>query len=733
MIGQNVSHYKVVDKLGAGGMGEVFLAEDTELGRKVALKFLPAALSGDPDVRARFKREAQALAALNHPHIVTVYQVAEHDNQPFMVMEYVAGKSLRDVAQADDVPLDKIVGWATQIAEGLATAHKAEIVHRDIKSDNILMSEDHRIKILDFGLATRQGVARLTREGSTIGTMAYMSPEQAHGRDADHRSDLFSLGVVLYELTTRQLPFRGEHEAAISYAVMHEEPDPMARYSAKIPDEWQRIVGKCMKKDADERYQSAADLVADLKSLKRTLTGATPVEASAKESKPSIAVLPFSNMSADPENEFFADGLTEELLNVLARNPELKVTARTSSFAFKGQHTDLRDVGKKLGVESILEGSVRKAGNRVRITAQLVKVTDGFHLWSDTFDDTLDDIFAVQDKIADSVSKAMNVALLGETEAKPKSNPEALNLVMQAKHFATRQTRESVERAVILFKEAIEIDPACGPAWSGLANAYLVQEAYGLCGDPGMNYDRVKQTVEKALSIDDTDPRAWLTFGWYAGVVELDWEKSEKSFRKGLELAPGDVDAITGVANLELLFGNFDEARRLAEHAVSLDPLHAEAHLYNGRVYLFAENYPEAIKRYKQALALSPGITPAHSSLGLMMFLEGEHEVGLAEIMKEQTPGYRLYALAVAYHSLGRSAESDEALAKLKSLGEQWSHQIAMVHAQRGEFDEAFAALERSYELRDAGLPNTNFSPLLKPLKSDPRWAPFLEKIGLPL
>lgn len=431
--GTMVDHYRIADKIGAGGMGEVYLAEDTRLNRRVALKFLPAHLAEDADVRARFTREAQAAAKLDHPSIVTIHEVGEHLGRPFFAMQYIDGKTLHEHSQNQSLPVAQIVQLISQVSDGLAKAHTAGVTHRDIKSANIIVDGDLRPKILDFGLATIQGGEMLTKVGSTLGTVAYMSPEQATGREVDHRSDLFSLGVVLYELIAGRTPFKRNNDAATLHAIVSETPEPLARYKSDVAPELQRIVSKTLAKNPAERYQSASDLSADLKTVLRAAeTGEYRTTGKVALSRPSIAVLPFTNMSADPENEYFSDGLTEELLNVLAKNSELKVTGRTSSFAFKGKQEDLRGIGQKLGVETLLEGSVRKSGNRVRITAQLVSVADGFHLWSETYDRVLDDIFAVQDDIAKAVSKAMHVTLVGVVEEKRTVNPESYALILRS-------------------------------------------------------------------------------------------------------------------------------------------------------------------------------------------------------------------------------------------------------------------------------------------------------------
>ncbi len=555
--GTMVHHYRIIEKIGAGGMGEVFLAEDSKLGRRVALKFLPAHLADDADVRARFTREAQAAAKLDHPNIVTIHEVSEFNNRPFFAMQYIDGKTLQQFCSEEALPVDKIIRLVSQVSDGLARAHAAGVTHRDIKSANIIVDKDLRPKILDFGLATIQGGEMLTKAGSTLGTVAYMSPEQAQGRQVDSRSDLFSLGVVLYELIAGQTPFKRKSDAATLHAIITEAPEPLARYKAESPAELQRVVSKALAKNPAERYQSAADLAADLTTIERSLTaGDRPTTGRVALSRPSIAVLPFTNMSADPENEYFSDGLTEELLNVLAKSPELKVTGRTSSFAFKGKKEDLRGIGQKLGVEMLLEGSVRKAGNRVRITAQLVSVADGFHLWSETYDRILDDIFAVQDDIAKAVSAAMRVTLVGSGSDEKKVNPESYALALRAHQSALQMTKEGLAVAVDLYKRAIDFDPDNAAAWAGLGYAYGSRVALGHT-DYKSEHPLARAAAERALALDDQLPDSHQTMCYVLGALELRFPEGLGEIRRAFELAPNNSGIVATMATWELVHRQF--------------------------------------------------------------------------------------------------------------------------------------------------------------------------------
>jgi TolB-like protein/Flp pilus assembly protein TadD len=460
------------------------------------------------------------------------------------------------------------------------------------------------------------------------------------------------------------------------------------------------------------------------------LGGRPSEQGSPVETKPSIAVLPLSNMSTDPENEYFADGLTEELLNVLARNPQLRVTARTSSFAFKGKQVDLREVGQKLGVSTILEGSVRKAGNRVRITAQLVKVSDGFHLWSETYDRVLDDIFAVQDDIAKAVAGALKVALLGGKATHYTHQPEAYRLFLQARHFTLRHTGKDVETAVRLFKQALELDPEDALIWAGLAWAYHTQAGYGTA-ELEKGYLTAKEAAARALALDDECVEAQRAMGVIKLSFEFDWAGSQHHLEKALSLEPSNARCLSSLAFLLLCQRRLDEAMSLFERSIEIDPLAPGAYNNMGVALSSAGRSEEAVNFFRKVLELSPAFLSGHTRLGLENLALGQREKALATIQQESEGGYRDYGLAMALHALGRSAESDAAFASLHNRGVQWSYQIAIVSAYRGDSGSAFHWLETALETHDSGLPTVAVMPLLAGLHSDPRWPKFLQKVGL--
>jgi serine/threonine protein kinase/Flp pilus assembly protein TadD len=732
--GTMVSHYRIVEKIGVGGMGEVYLAEDTNLKRRVALKLLPSRMVQDEDTRIRFAREAQAAAKLDHPNIVTIYEVDEYQDQPFLAMQYVEGRTLHHYCHEASLSLEQIASIGSDIAAGLSSAHSAGVVHRDIKASNIILDNQLRPKILDFGLATIQGGEMLTKTGSTLGTVAYMSPEQVQGHEADHRSDIFSLGVVLYELVTRRTPFKRNSDAASLQAILNDTPEPMARYKADVLPELQRLVDKSLSKNPSGRYQSAADLSADLRRINRTLSSGLPGSSqSMAVGKPSLAVLPFANMSADPENEYFSDGLTEELLNVLAKNPELKVTGRTSSFAFKDKREDLRVIGQKLGVGTLLEGSVRKAGNRVRITAQLVSVADGFHLWSETYDRILEDIFAVQDEIAAAVAKELHVTLLGSSGAKRAVDPESYQLTLRAHELARMFSETDLAEARKLYDHALEIDPDNAAAIAGLGRAYIIRAAYGFSGEDALeDYRRAKKLAKKALNINPELHEAHQTLGWVRVAFEYNFDDGYQHFKMSYDLAPNSADTIGSLGVIVSLRGDFEEGSSYLLKALELDPLNPETYMNYGRSLLWAGREAEAEAPFRKALELSPGMASIHLSLGWVYLLQGRPDEALGEMKQERSTGYQSCGLAMVYHALGRAEESREHLDRLiNEHRDSWSVQVATVCGYIGDVDKAFEWLEKSVVSRDAGVPLVGVSPFFTALRDDPRWPRFLKRIGL--
>ena len=587
--GTMVQHYRIIEKLGAGGMGEVYLAEDTKLKRQVALKFLSTQYVSDSDFKTRFMREAEATAKLNHPNIVTIYDVSEFQGRPFFAMELIEGQSLRELSKDKELDLDRIIELAIQFCDGLGAAHEKKVVHRDIKPSNVVIDAHGRIKILDFGLAAIQGGERLTRTGSTLGTVRYMSPEQVQGRVVDNRSDLFSLGVVLYEMITGRTPFERDNEAATLKSIGQDKPEPLERYKSGVPDRLQQVVDKLLEKDREFRYQNASDVKSDLKRLN--------VVTSEDDSKrPSIAVLPFANMSTDKEQEYFCFGIAEDILNDLTKIDELRVVSRTSSFAFKGKTEDLRDVGRKLNVGTILEGSVRKAGNRLRITAQLINVADGYHLWSERYDRELDDVFAIQDEIAESIVQALRVKLGPRQELDkskgPTRNIEAYELYLRGRIFFHQSGRKGLQFASELFSRAIEKDLGYALAYTGLSDS--LSHTFLYFDNDESNVNGAMEASKKALKLNPRLAEAHASRGLAVSLAKQ-YQEAEEEFKKAIDLNPNLFEAYYHYARACFVQGKHEMACQLFEQAGKVKPDDYQAPILAASSYRQL-NLPEAVR-----------------------------------------------------------------------------------------------------------------------------------------
>jgi len=752
--------YEIVGSLGAGGMGEVYRAKDLRLGRDVAVKVLPAEVASSPERLARFEREARTVAGLNHPNIVTLFSVEDEGDVRFLTMELVEGQTLTDVVAPGGLPLSRVLELSIPLTDALVAAHERGVIHRDLKPGNVMVTRDGRVKVLDFGLAkiaesaapdqaatlAATAQAPISGEGQVLGTIPYMAPEQLRGETVDARSDLFGLGIMLYELATGRRPFAGDTSIDVGSAILRDAPEPLRSVRADLPEELERIVTRCLEKSPAARFQTALEASNELRALRRALDRSAS-EKPPTDSVASIAVLPFVNRSRDEEDEYFSDGLADELLNVLAKIRGLRVVARTSSFQFKGSKDDVATIGKKLDVATLLEGSVRKAGNRVRISVQLVSVSDSSHIWSETYDRTLEDIFAVQDDIAQSVVKELRATLLGEApdsdasgQAKAEvakaakgrgTDPEAHRLYLLARYHIARHTREDTAKGVEYLKQALALDPKFALAWAALGRAHAVQ------GDRGWlpvaeGYRLARESVDRALVLEPGLAEAHDAIGWIQMTYDWNFRGAEVSYARALELAPGDQDVIRGAGVLALTLGRTEESIVLYRQALEKDPLSAAAYMNLGTALYDSDRLGEAEAATRKAIELVPQMVAARAQLAIILLAMGRGEAALAEAAQEPEEAFRLWARAIIHQTMGRAHESDAALRELtEKYGSDSASQIAEAHAARAEVEESFAWLERAYAQRDGGILSLKTSRFVGALRGDPRWSAFLKKMGL--
>jgi TolB-like protein/Tfp pilus assembly protein PilF len=753
MIGQTLSKYKITGMLGEGGMGVVYRAEDSELDREVALKLLPAEMADNPKRLERFRREAKAVAAINHPNIVTIHSIESIETTHFLTMELVEGESLDHIIPPGGMPLAKVFEIAVPLADALASAHEQGIVHRDLKPANVMITNENRIKVLDFGLAKLvedpdTGTddpaltaipTELTAEGMVMGTAPYMSPEQVEGRAMDHRTDIFSLGIVLYEMATGKRPFAGDTSAALVSSILRDTPPTVTEINESLPRHLARIIQHCLEKDPEARYQSAKDVRNELKSLRREVdsgsvtTGSGAIHISAPQptwkrgyglwaaagvaavvilaagwwlgrgaarapavadqrtaglsadltsaawsDMPSVAVLPFANLSADPDNEYFTDGLTEELIGALANVEGLRIPARTSVYALKETNLDIQEIGRRLGVDNILEGSVRKAGNQLRISAQLIKVSDGFNLWSETYDRQFEDVFVIQGEIAGNIVEALQLTLSPVEKQALRSERttdfKAYEYYLRGRGHYRRRTRTDFESAREMFSKAIEIDSGYALAWAGLADTYT--EFWRNYESTDENLEKAEETSREAVKLDPNLAEAHAARGFALGQRQL-YDEAAAAFRRAMELNPRLFEAYYYYGTVAFAAGRLETAAEMFEKATEAAPDEIRAlqllpQIYTrlGREAAAAAANRQRVEVVERRLEFNPDDVP--------MLLDGAS--ALAAL------GERQRSLEWASRILDKAG--DDALVL---------YNLACLYSLAGEVTSALEALEKSY------------------------------------
>ncbi len=668
MIGQTISHYKILEKLGEGGMGVVYKAQDTKLERLVALKFLPPHLASDEKDKQRFNQEAKAAAALNHPNICTIYGIEEHDSDTFIVMEYIEGESLKAKIQQPQLPFEEIIDISLQIADGLKAAHEKGMIHRDIKSENVMVAKDGRVRITDFGLAKLKGSLGLTRTGTTVGTMSYMSPEQIQGLEVDQRTDLWAFGVVVYEMLTGELPFRGQYEPAIMYEILNVDPKAIQTVRQDVPEHLQVLVSRLLQKDPTKRSSAAAEIIDQLKK--------PPTIAPLATGEKSIAVLYFENMSSEKESDYFCAGITEDIITDLSKIKELKVVSRTDVLPFRNKEINTGQVGEVLRVNYILEGSVRKAGTKIRITAQLIDVGTGFHLWAERFDRLVEDIFDLQTEVSEKIAEALKVSL-SESEKKslaqkPTDDLRAYDFYMRGRELLYRRGKKNNELAIQMFENALSIDSNFAAAYAGLSEAYSYMYSW-YDGDPKW-LGKIIEMSQKALSLEPDSVEAQFGIGMVY-YHQKRFTEAKRTLEKVIQKNPDYYDPYRWLGIISDITGDYDAALGFYEHCARLKPYSEEPWMHFDMTYRRKgdKNASDEAKRKllevgARKLEVNPDDAITLSRMAGPYSHFGEKEKAYAALKRvleiDPTDGLAQYNCACTYAVL---ADNKEALACLRN------------------------------------------------------------------
>ncbi len=802
MIGQTISHYRILEKLGEGGMGVVYKALDLKLDRAVALKFLPHHLMANEAEQARFLQEARAASALNHANICGIHSIGEYkdpaksEEQRFIDMEFVDGSTLRKKFESAPLRVSEAVGYAIQIGEALHEAHTKGIVHRDIKADNVMVNSKNQIKVMDFGLAKLKGSLKLTRTSSTVGTLAYMAPEQIQGGEVDARSDIFSFGVLLFEMLTGHYPFRGEHEAAILYSIVNEDPESVLKSRPECSAELDRIINRALEKDPADRYQHTDDMVSELRRAQKqsarvsrtSVTNvpvsslATPAEEKSaihtsqihlfptaslsrnvyfliaaclvialaagyyflflNHTKPpdSLAVLPFVNVSADPNTEYLSDGITESIINSLTRIPGLRVIPRSTVFRFKGKDVDPQEVGAKLKVRAVLTGRIVQRGDELNVQLDLIDIDRQSQIYGNQYHHKAADIISMQEEIVGDVLKPLGVTLSGEerksVNKRYTENVEAYKFYLQGRFYWNKRKASEIQKAIGFFNQAIALDPTYALAYVGLADCYAIQEQYA--GLPGKEtYPKAVAAATRALELDNTLAEAHTTLA-FASYAMWNWEKAEQEFKTVFSLNPNYATAYHWYSILLHALGRHEEATREIKRAQELDPLSPVIGINVAIAYAFEGNYSKAIEGMDAVVAIDSMFSPAYYRKAQPYVKLGKMQEAFAAASKGlEISGRSAEALSILGYCLGLMGRREEALKVAKELEQRYAIQttpgynIARVYAGLGEKNGVFKWLETDLVNHSGSLIWLTQDSEWDSYRSDPRFSDLLNKIGL--
>ncbi|MEE9443865.1 MAG: protein kinase [candidate division Zixibacteria bacterium] len=782
--GTQINQYRIISKIGVGGMGEVYLAEDTELKRKVAFKFLPSSLVENEDYRARFKREAQAAARLNHPNIITVFEVGEFKNRPYFVMEYIEGRTLKDVIASSELDFEKSIELFIGILEGLEKAHSQGVNHRDIKPANIVLDGDGRPKLVDFGLAAVRGGEHITKSGSTLGTFGYMSPEQIQAKDIDHRSDIFSAGVLFYEMITGKRPFRGDNEATMINSILNDKPAPLSEHISNIPCGIEKIILKMLEKSPDSRYQNASEIINDLNELREgrgggaarlydwwnryVVFGAVAIlvviigywaiselykadKDAASQSKKMLAVLPFRNLG-NPDDEYFADGMTEEIISRLVSVNDLGVISRTSARTFKITEKTLPEIANELKVGYVLVGTIRwdKTGDTdiVRITPQLIRVSDEMLLWAENYERPLRQIFSLQTEIAENIVNNLGITL-GVIEDErlrtvPTENLEAYNYYLRAQFHLGKQTVEGFREGKTYLDRALQTDSNFALAWAGLAVYYTFSVTTGVISVDNVRSPAV-HAARKALEKDSLLPEAHFVMGWVNSHLLRDWNAADKQFARALDLAPGNSTAHLAYASYLLPMNRTTEGLAEMEKAVMLDPLSPLVNQSMGWAYYITGQTGMAINQFKKTLEIDPTNIWAHTQLAWAYAYNDMYPQAVTECdltLNELNPEFDPWLYASLGAVYAKDGDKNKARDILKLLEQADNEKyidpfcFACLYANLNEPDSAWHWLEKAFDVKSPQLLFIKLPGMrdffLKNISTDNRYSELIKKMKFP-